>query len=125
MRKLLFSIFVGAIAPLIAMIIRIIIPSIIIAYFFVDISPEKTYSWYSGIWHGIFIPINMIRGLFFDVIYKAVSYTVMYNIFLWFFAVTWIYTTIQITWQLIKDSILCYKYGPEYLNRYIGNDYYK
>lgn len=34
----------------------------VIAKFFGDIDLEKTYTWYSGIWHGmIFIP-NLVRS---------------------------------------------------------------
>lgn len=53
-----------------------------------DINPEKTYSWYSGIWQGMFLPVNFIRSLFFDdVLYKANLYTATYNVFYWIFGI--------------------------------------
>ena len=60
---------------------------IVIAKFFGDIDPEKTYTWYSGIWHGmIFIP-NLVRSWFGDALYKANYYTTGYNIWWWILVV--------------------------------------
>lgn len=49
-----------------------------------DIDPDKTYSWYSGIWQGLFCIPNWVRS-FFDgnVLCKANSYTAGYNIWWW------------------------------------------
>ena len=49
------------------------------------IDPDKTYTWYSGIWHGMFFISNFIRSWFTDVLYKAESYTEAYNVFWWIF----------------------------------------
>ena len=60
----------------------IIIVYYLIAYFFCSINPEKTYSWYSGIWHGLFLFPNAIMSLFSDSIYvKAPNGTTAYNVF--------------------------------------------
>ncbi len=49
-----------------------------------DINPERTYSWYSGIWHGVFFIPNLLRH-FFDsaILYKANFYTTAYNVWWW------------------------------------------
>lgn len=50
-----------------------------------DINPEETYSWYSGIWHGIFVIPHWVVSWFSDDIYcKAPNSTTAYSIFWWF-----------------------------------------
>ncbi len=121
MKKLMISIMWGILAPLGGCLFRLIIPAVFLAFLFCNIESGHTYGWLSGFWHGIFIPINMLRGLFFDVMYKADSYTPMYNVFWWILAASWIYTIPRLIWEGIKDTIKCYKYGPESLFR--GEDY--
>lgn len=74
------------------MISRIVIQVLVMCFLgwlFCDIDPNKTYSWYSGIWQGIFLPINFIRSLFFDnVLYKANLYTTAYHVFYWIFGIS-------------------------------------
>lgn len=49
-----------------------------------DIEPNKTYTWYSGIWQGLFCIPNWIRSFFDgDVLCKANAYTTGYNIWWW------------------------------------------
>lgn len=60
---------------------------ILIGWFLCDIDPDKTYTWYSGIWHGLFFIPNLIRSWFTDALYKAETYTTAYNILWWVFAV--------------------------------------
>lgn len=49
-----------------------------------SISPNKTYKWYSGIWHGIFVIPNWILSWFFDGIYcKAPLRTSAYHVWWW------------------------------------------
>jgi hypothetical protein len=49
------------------------------------INPDKTYSWASGIWHGIFVLPHWIAGWFLDDIYcKAPNSTIGYSIWWWF-----------------------------------------
>lgn len=52
-----------------------------------DIAPGESYSWYSGIWHGLFFVPNLLRSWFSDAIFKAEIYTSAYNVFYWIFAV--------------------------------------
>ena len=71
------------------MVIRII--TTIVLYCFLgwllcDIEPDKEYTWYSGIWHGMFFVINWIRSWFTDALYKANLYTTAYNVFYWIFS---------------------------------------
>ncbi len=33
-------------------------------WFLCDIDPSKDYSWYHGIWHGMFFTINFVRSWF-------------------------------------------------------------
>ena len=60
----------------------VIVAFYLFAYFCCSINPEKTYSWYAGIWHGLFWFPNIVMSLFSDSIYaKAPNGTVAYNIF--------------------------------------------
>ena len=52
-----------------------------------DIDTEKAYTWFSGIWHGIFFVPNLLRSWFGDALYKAETYTTAYNIFFWIFSI--------------------------------------
>lgn len=52
-----------------------------------DIEAGKEYTWYSGIWHGIFFVNNWIRSWFGDALYKAETYTGAYNFFFWIFSI--------------------------------------
>jgi uncharacterized protein YqhQ len=61
----------------------VIFIGVLIARFFCNIDPNETYTWYSGIWHGIFVIPNFILSLFGNTICKAENYTTMYNIFWW------------------------------------------
>lgn len=48
------------------------------------INPDKTYSWYSGIWHGIFVIPNWVMSWFVDDLYcKAPLRTTAYHIWWW------------------------------------------
>lgn len=72
------------------MITRLLIILIVCEFFgwlLCDIDPTQVYTWYSGIWHGLFFPVNFIRGLFTDALYKAVHYTAAYNVFYWIFSI--------------------------------------
>ncbi len=55
----------------------------LVGWLFCDINPEKTYTWYSGIWHGLFFIPNLIRSWFGDALYKANFYTDAYNVWWW------------------------------------------
>ena len=54
MQKFILSVLVlfaiwGGCLPLIELV-----ASMAVSYFFCDIDPDVTYSWYAGIWHGLF-----------------------------------------------------------------------
>lgn len=52
------------------------------AYFFCSIDPERTYTWFSGIWHGLFWFPNIVMSLFSDSIYAiAPNHTTWYMVF--------------------------------------------
>ena len=54
------------------------------AYFLCPIDSERTYTWYSGIWHGIFWFPNLVMSIYSDSIhFKAPNCTTGYNI--WFY----------------------------------------
>ncbi len=55
----------------------------LISYWLCDITPNETYSWYSGIWHGMFFVPNFLRSLHSNTLYKAEYYTTAYNIWWW------------------------------------------
>ena len=60
-----------------------------LAYLFceIDSNPDVVYTWYSGIWHGLFFVPNLVLSWFIDVIYKAECYTDAYNVFYWIFSI--------------------------------------
>ena len=59
-----------------------------------DISPYEEYEWYSGIWHGSFFLINLVRSWFSDALYKAELYTTAYNVFYWIFSILSVFATL-------------------------------
>lgn len=70
--------------------IRILISILVYSFFgwlLCDIDANKEYTWYSGIWHGLFFIANWIRSLFSDALYKAETYTTAYNVFYWIFSI--------------------------------------
>ena len=72
------------------MIIRIIVTILIycfLGWLLCDISPYKEYTWYSGIWHGLFFVVNFVRSWFTDALFKAEIYTTAYNVFYWIFSI--------------------------------------
>lgn len=66
------------------------------AHWVCNIDPFETYSWYSGIWHGIFFIPNLVRSWFGDTLYKAELYTTGYNVF-WWLTVVWMVMSIIIS----------------------------
>lgn len=63
-------------------IIFFILVSCFAGWLLCDIAPNETYTWYSGIWHGLFFFQNLILSWFTDALYKAEYYTTAYNVFL-------------------------------------------
>lgn len=71
---------IGSIVFYIGIFLTFCLLSTKIAY----INPEKTYSWYSGIWHGIFVIPNWVVSWFADDVYcKAPNSTTAYSIWWW------------------------------------------
>lgn len=64
-------------------ILIFILVSMFIGWLLCDINAVKTYSWYHGIWHGMFFIPNLIRSWFGDALYKANFYTSAYNLWWW------------------------------------------
>lgn len=85
----LFAIWGGCL-PLVELVL-----SMIASYIFCNISPDTTYSWYEGIWHGLFFLPNWMWSGFGDRLYKAEYYTDAYNILWWIFSIL---TTSFIVW---------------------------
>ena len=72
------------------MIIRILITILVycfLGWLLCDIDPNKEYTWYSGIWHGLFFVVNLVRSWFSDALFKAEIYTNAYNVFYWIFSI--------------------------------------
>lgn len=95
MQKFILSILTllaisGGCLPLIELV-----TSMAVSYFFCDINPTQTYSWYAGIWHGLFFLPNWMWSGFGDKLYKAEYYTNAYNIFWWFFSIL---STLFVAW---------------------------
>ena len=76
---------IGTIIFYVGIFLAFCILSIKICY----INPEKTYSWYSGIWHGIFIIPHWVVSWFTDDIYcKAPKASIAYIIWWWILLVS-------------------------------------
>lgn len=74
------------------LILKILI-YVLLAWLLCDIDPGKHYTWYSGIWHGFFLPINFLRSLMFeDVYYKAEFYTTAYSVWFWICGVSSVFS---------------------------------
>lgn len=82
MKRLLFALF-----GLVLAILKVALPLLIgitLACLLCNIHEGETYSWLSGIWHGMFFVPNFIRSIFdSDILYKATDYTIMYNVYWW------------------------------------------
>ncbi len=60
------------------------IVALLAAIWFVNISGVELYSWLDGLGHGIFFLPNLVRHIFDgDVLFKATSHTVGYNVTWW------------------------------------------
>lgn len=55
----------------------------LLASWLCDINPQTTYSWSSGLWHGLFFVPNLVLNLFDGTPYKACLYTGGYNACWW------------------------------------------
>lgn len=69
----------------IALIPFLIIYSILslLSIWLCDIDVDKTYKWYSGIWHALWFIPNLIKCIFTDGLWKAEIFTTGYNIWWW------------------------------------------
>lgn len=88
--------FIGIIATIGSIIfyIGIILTFCFLTNVICNINPEKSYSWYSGIWHGLFVIPNWIVSWFSSEIYcKAPSSTFAYSVWWW---ITLIFTIMGI-----------------------------
>lgn len=55
-----------------------------VAQWICNIDPGTEYVWYSGIWHGLFVVPNFVRGLFdADVLCFATLHTTAYTVWWW------------------------------------------
>lgn len=75
--------FMGGCLPLVELVI-----SMVLSHFVCDISPETAYTWYSGIWHGLFFLPNWMWNGINGSLYKAENYTTAYNVLWWIFTIS-------------------------------------
>lgn len=60
------------------------------------INPDETYSWFSGIWHGIFILPHWVVSWFTDGVYcKAPNASTAYSIWWWIFLVSTVFAILS------------------------------
>lgn len=79
---------------------------VLLAWLLCDINPEKYYTWYYGIWHGLFLPVNFLRSLMFEeVCYKAEIYTAAYSVWFWICGVASVFSFVleEIVIKVSKD----------------------
>ncbi len=82
-----FTIIVIIVAGILKDIITTILILCVLSWLLCDIDQNKEYTWYSGIWHGIFFLGNFARSWFSDALYKAETYTTAYNVLYWIFSI--------------------------------------
>ena len=79
--------FLGCLSGLFLYIVCLVISLVfmcVIAAWLCNIDPEKTYSWYSGVWQGLFCIPNWIRSFIYNgVLCKAIHFTPGYNFCWW------------------------------------------
>ena len=101
--------FFFALFALILTISKVVLPlfiGVILACFLCNIHYAETYSWLSGIWHGMFFIPNYIRHIYDPfTLYKATSYTAMYNFYWWIFAIIEILSAIPVVIFVISAPI--------------------
>ncbi|MFC2412581.1 MAG: hypothetical protein ACFNQF_01020 [Bacteroides sp.] len=72
---------------MVGLAVRVIIQGALLCllgWLFCDINSFEVYSWYSGLWHGLFLPANFVRHLIWeDVLYIAPLHTVAYTVWYW------------------------------------------
>ena len=61
--RLIMKFLLGCLSIVICLAIPVAIACALAAWL-CDIEPDKTYTWYSGIWHGLFCIPNWIRSFF-------------------------------------------------------------
>lgn len=80
---------------------------ILFAKWLCNIDSEDTYSWISGIWHGIFVVPNYVRYIMnSEILFKAAAYSTMYNILWWLVVVLQIPTFIIFIVKLFVEPIV-------------------
>lgn len=81
--------------------------SMLVAKFLCNINPHDSYSWISGIWHGLFFIPNYVRGLLSpEFLYKALDYTTMYNMFWWILVVLQVPTILYLLIRVLIAPII-------------------
>lgn len=84
---------------------------IALAWLICDIDVSESYSWLSGLYHGLFVLPNYIRSLFNDnILFVANNHTTAYIIFYWisaiFILVQQLKDFLKLVMDLIKDWII-------------------
>ena len=78
----------------------------LIASFLCDIYEQEAYSWFSGIWHGLFFIPNYARSILNpSVLYKAFYFSTMYNVFWWIVVVLQIPTMLTLFYKLVIEPL--------------------
>lgn len=108
MGKLFFAVFAALLETLrsVAFVGFFLGIGMIIASFLCNIHGGESYSWFSGIWHGLFAIPNYCRHfLNSSILFKASDATIMYNVFWWIIFILQIPAFIILVLQIIIKSI--------------------
>lgn len=80
--------------------------AMLIAKLLCNINPDESYSWISGIWHGLFVIPNYARSVLSpEILYKAVEFTSLYNIFWWIAVVLQTPTMLLLLFHVVINPI--------------------
>ena len=90
---------------LLAAIILFLWAEIGVAALLCNISPDKTYGFLAGIWHGIMFVPNIFRHWMFDsdILFRAINTRLGYGITYWVFLVISIFCQLSGTAKSIKE----------------------
>lgn len=107
MKRLLFTLF-GFILAVTKVIIPLLI-GVILACWLCNIYDSETYSWLSGIWHGLFFMSNFIRNFInSDILFKAAHYTTIYDIYWWLISTMEVIMTLPVILFVLATPIVAF-----------------
>lgn len=95
-------------AYILSAVVELLWVGIGVAALLCNISPDKTYGFFAGAWHGLMFIPNIFRHWAFDsdILFKAINMRSGYGVTYWFFLVLSIFSILSGTGKTIKELTL-------------------